>query len=85
MKADDPQLALSLTDVAWAAGGSGKLEAAESLEREALAMRRKVLRPDHPDIATSLYLVGDRLRQRGKLAEAYPFLNEALARQRKVL
>jgi tetratricopeptide (TPR) repeat protein len=61
------------------------LKEAESLERESLALRLKVLGPLHPDVAKSLYLVGDRLREEGDLAGAILYLNKALAMQHKLL
>ncbi len=75
----------SLTDVAWAAGGAGKLNEAETLERAALAHRRKILGGENPDVSKSLYQVGDRLRQRGDLPEAYAYLSAALSMQLKLL
>jgi tetratricopeptide (TPR) repeat protein len=82
---EDPLVATTLCDVAWAAGGQNKLEEAEALEREALAMRQKLLSPKDPDVAKSLYLVGDRLRQRRLFDAALPYLNQALAIEREVL
>jgi tetratricopeptide (TPR) repeat protein len=78
-------VAYSLDDIAWAAGARGKLEEAQTLEQESLAMRLKLLGDQHPDVAKSLYLVGDRMRQRGNLNEAYSSLSAALSMQRKVL
>jgi tetratricopeptide (TPR) repeat protein len=78
-------VASALIDLAWAEGGNGKQKEAEALEREALAMRQKLLSPEHPDVANSLYLVGDRMRQQGNPSEAYSVLSAALSIQRKVL
>jgi tetratricopeptide (TPR) repeat protein len=66
-------------------GSHGKLDDAESLERQALAIRQKVLSPNHPDIAKSLYLVGDRMRERGEFNAAYPILTQALSMRIKIV
>jgi len=62
----------------------GKLAEAESLYRETLAMRRKVLGNEHVDVAASLKGLADTLWSQYKLAEAEPFYREALSISRKV-
>jgi tetratricopeptide (TPR) repeat protein/CHAT domain-containing protein len=59
-------------------------EAQASLE-QAVAIQKKMLRPDHPDLATSLHHLGDLLRVLDKRAEARPYLEEALAIRRMAL
>jgi len=63
----------------------GKVDEAESLEQEALSMRRRLLGEEHPEVAKSLYLLGDRMRQQGNLNESYSILSAALSIQRKLL
>jgi len=53
------------------------------LQREALAIRRKMLGPQHPDIAESLNQLGEVLNKQGKFTEAEDRLREALAMANK--
>jgi hypothetical protein len=48
----------------------GKDAEAESLSREALAARRRILGDDHPDSLKSMNALADILRAEGKHAEA---------------
>ncbi len=59
-----------------------KLDEAEPLYREALAIRRESLPAGHPNIALSLNNLAVLLKDQGKLAEAEPLYREALAIQR---
>ena len=74
-----------IIDVAWAAGFNGKTGEAESLEEQALVMRRKLLGDDHPDVTRSLSLLGERIRQQGNLTESHGVLSVAVSIQRKLL
>ena len=63
----------------------GKLTEAETTQRQALAMQRKLLGEEHPEVAISLNNLALVLRDQGKLAEAEAMLRDALAMQRKLL
>ncbi|HEY2952152.1 MAG TPA: serine/threonine-protein kinase [Verrucomicrobiae bacterium] len=63
----------------------GQYEKAETMHREALAMRRKLLSNEHPAVADSLHNLARVLRGQGKLAEAETMHREALAMRRKLL
>jgi tetratricopeptide (TPR) repeat protein len=54
---------------------------AESLCREALAMRRRLLDKDHADVAWSLYNLAYVLIERGNLDDAEAILDETLAKR----
>jgi tetratricopeptide (TPR) repeat protein/predicted Ser/Thr protein kinase len=56
----------------------GMFKEAEPSAREALALRRGVLRPDHPDIASITSLLGWILYEQGKAGPADTLLREAL-------
>ncbi|MCX6952817.1 MAG: tetratricopeptide repeat protein, partial [Verrucomicrobia bacterium] len=53
-------------------------------QREAIAIRRKVLAPDHPSIAVALINLSSQLRIQRKLTEAESVAREALAIRLKV-
>jgi CHAT domain-containing protein len=75
-----PHTAESLNNLAANLGAQGKYADAESLLRQALAIRRKVLGEQHPNTATSLYNLAYSLHvQQGKSAEAEPLLRAAAA------
>jgi len=61
-----------------------KLAEAEALNREALAMRQKLLGPEHPDVADSLMRVAFVLRKQGKFAEAEARYRQELALLKKL-
>ena len=63
----------------------GEYEKAEAMQREALAMRKKLLGNEHPAVATSLANLGSVFRRQGKLAEAETIQREGLAMRRKLL
>jgi eukaryotic-like serine/threonine-protein kinase len=58
---------------------AGVLAAAETLAREALVARKKVLGDVHRDVARSLYDLGSALEARGNLVEAETVLLESAA------
>jgi tetratricopeptide (TPR) repeat protein len=62
----------------------GKLAEAETVFREALEMRRKLLGNEHGVVAGSLSDLGNVLERDGKLAEAEMAYREALAIERKL-
>ncbi len=57
----------------------GKYPEAQSLKREALEVRRRLLGDDHPDTATSYNYVANTLRYQGKYAEAEAMHRKTLA------
>ena len=59
-------MALSLDNLADVLQAQGKLAEAETMYREALAMRRKLLGNEHPDVAISLINLADVLRKQGE-------------------
>jgi tetratricopeptide (TPR) repeat protein len=63
----------------------GKLSEAESLHREALAIRRKVFGEEHVEVASSLDNLALTLRAAGRLEEAETLERQALAMRRKLL
>jgi tetratricopeptide (TPR) repeat protein len=75
---EDPLVAASLADVAWAAGKQRKWDEVESLQREALAMQRKLLSDGHPASMDSLHNLCATLEGEGKYADAETFHREAL-------
>jgi serine/threonine-protein kinase len=75
----DSTLAASLQLLGEVNQEMGNVETADSLFREALAMRRTVLGPDHPSVAISLSSLGSMLwYNKGNYAAADSFLHEAL-------
>jgi tetratricopeptide (TPR) repeat protein len=60
------------------------LAEAETVDREALAMRQKLLGSQHPDLAVSLNTLGGVLQAEGRLAEAETLLCEAMALEKKL-
>ena len=64
---------------------AGRLDEAEPLMREALAIRREVLGPTDPDVASTLNNLGMILRNKGDLTNAAPMLREALDLRRQKL
>jgi serine/threonine protein kinase/Tfp pilus assembly protein PilF len=73
--------ATSLNDLALVLRDEGQYTEAESLQREALEIRRNLYGHDNPDVAQSLNNLALVLRSEGKLAEAESLHREALAIQ----
>src|SRR5256885_1199622 len=63
----------------------GKFDESESLYREALDKRRRLLGNKHPQTLVSISDMGTLLRERDKLNEAEPFMREAVETYRQVL
>ena len=57
----------------------GRGDRAESLLRESLEIRRKVLGPDHPETAQSMAILGEQINTGQRYAESEPLLREAVA------
>ena len=75
----------SLHHLGWALWDQHEAVEAESLLREALALRRKVLPSAHPEITKTMTLLGWVLAETGKTGEAGPLLREALGVRRHAL
>jgi tetratricopeptide (TPR) repeat protein len=78
-------VAMTLQNLAGVLQSEGKLAEAETLSREAMAMRRKLLGSEHPDLAASLNSLASVLQDLGKLPEAEALFREALAMRAKLL
>ena len=63
----------------------GEYLSAESMHRQALEIREKLLGNEHPDVATSLNNLARVLGEQGKLAEAEAMQRKALAMRKKLL
>ena len=80
---DQPELKADMLEVV--ADGYDRLglyRAAEPLVQEALATRRRILKPNHPDIAAALNLVGWIQHELGKSKDAVPLIAEGVAIRR---
>ena len=62
-----------------------RLDEAEAVIREALAIQRKVFGEEHPDVSDSLFNLGAVLQGRGKLLEAEAAFRDSLAMRRKLM
>ncbi len=62
-----------------------KLSEAEVLEREALAMRKRLLGGEHVDVAQSLESLAGILQAQGRLRESETMIRDSLAMRKKLL
>ncbi len=85
LAADDLELANVIHFLATTYQRSARLEEAEPLFVEALAIRRKSLPAAHPDLAASLTDLALLYHDQGRLVEAEPLYREALAIYRAAL
>ena len=76
---------MALNNLANVLEWEDKLADAEAIQREALAMQRKLLGTEHPDVARLALQSGAHARSQKRSAEAETLLQEALAAQRKRL
>jgi serine/threonine protein kinase/tetratricopeptide (TPR) repeat protein len=83
--AEKGRVAKSLDDLAMALKDQARLLEAESVEREALRLRRDVFGPESVEVAASLNNLGTVLRIRASLPEAEAAHRQALAIQRNLL
>jgi serine/threonine-protein kinase len=83
--ADDLEIALLKTELAFSLGEGGDLEESEATIREVVEIRRRRLGNDHVLTAESLNDLGTVLGMQGKYDEAEPLLREALAGRRRGL
>ncbi len=82
---DDDVLASAKNNMAALLASTGRLEEAELMLQETLALRRKVHSDLHPQTAQALSNLGAVLGMQGKYDEAEPHLRESLASFREVL
>jgi tetratricopeptide (TPR) repeat protein len=80
-----PAIATSLNNLAVLYKNQGRLQEAEPLYQEALAIYRQALPSGHPSIANSLNNLAMLYKNQGRLDEAEPLLKEALAIRRQAL
>jgi serine/threonine-protein kinase len=73
---DTPDYANSLHNLAGALIDAGNLSEAETMDRQALAIRRKVNGPGHPDLSYPLNNLGYLFLEKCDWASAEPFLKE---------
>ena len=83
--AQSTDIATNLSNLGMLYQAQGKLEAAEPLCREALALRRQALPAGHPDIAKSLNNLATLYQGQGKFDAAEPLYQEALAMRSQAL
>ncbi len=82
---DSIQLAGFLGGLAAVLQQMQKYPEAETVVRETLALRRRILPADHPSLGFSLNGLGLVLKKQGKYAEADSFYAESLALRRRAL
>jgi tetratricopeptide (TPR) repeat protein len=77
---DKPEMRAQMTaTIAEAYDRLGLFALAEPLAKEALDLRRTILRPGHPDLAVSASLLGYIKHERGQTKEGEALLREAVA------
>jgi eukaryotic-like serine/threonine-protein kinase len=79
--ADSPEVAESLTALALLRLDQARLEDAQQLAQQGLAMAKRHLPPNHPAIAKATLALGKVLAQRGFYDQAIDALNEAVRLQ----
>ena len=77
-KNEHPDFATTLNNLGMAYQMVGRLDDAEALFEESLAMRRRILPQDHPHLAGSLNNLGLIEEERGRQQEAALLFKEAL-------
>lgn len=81
---ESPDYLVSLHNYAGALIDAGNLDAAESTERQVLALRDKTSGPHHPDTFYPLNNLGFILLEKGEWKQALPFLERCVDLCRKV-
>jgi tetratricopeptide (TPR) repeat protein len=76
---DHPDVATSLQNLAKILADESKIPEAETLYRQVLALRRKLLGDEHPDVAQTLDSLAGTLQDRGSLGEAESIYRAALS------
>jgi tetratricopeptide (TPR) repeat protein len=82
---EDPNLAISLNDLAELYEAQGPYEKAEPLFEQALAIREKKSGPNDPDVAQTLNDLAVLYDREGRYLEAEQFLQKALTIRQKTL
>ena len=82
---DHPDIAISLNHIATLLRDQGKLDAAESMFRQSLAIAQRTLGADQTDTVKIETNLGDLLATRGGLQESEGWLRESLRARRKIL
>lgn len=82
---NDPDVAMSVQQVALVHSIKGEFDAARPLYERALAIREKALGPVHPDVAESLNGLASLFWATGDYASARPLYERSLAIQEKTL
>jgi serine/threonine protein kinase/Flp pilus assembly protein TadD len=80
----DVRVAQSLNDLGVLQRQQGRLPEAETMLRESLTLRRRLLGPQDKDVAVTLVELARTLEDRGRSNEAEPHIREALAIRRKL-
>jgi len=83
--ANHPDVATSLSNLAFLLNTQGRYAAAEPLYRRSLVIRETALGPDHPDVASSLNNLAMLLSDQGQYAAAEPLYRRSLAIREKAL
>jgi eukaryotic-like serine/threonine-protein kinase len=76
---DTVDIAATLSELGQLSLEAGRPDAAERLQREALAMRRRLLSSDHPDVGNAMRELAQVLDFEGKYDEAEKLQRDALA------
>lgn len=63
----------------------GRLDSAEAMYRETIALREKLLGPEHPALAMTMLNLGDHLRRRARYAEAVQLTRQVVSLRGKSL
>lgn len=77
--ATDPNRAVAMINLAQIEEQLGRLDTAESLTREALALQERMFGHSHPSVGSSLNNLANLLTKRGQVAEAEHLMRRALA------
>ncbi len=81
---DNPQVAMTLTNLANLNQGLGKHEKAEPLIQQALAIREKANGPESQEAADSMNALASSYKSQGKYKEAEALYQKLLVRDKKV-
>jgi len=82
---NNPNVAISLNNLALFYNAQKQYSQAEPLYKRVLAISRKTLGPDHPNVALSLNNLAGLYKDQGKYPHAEPLFRQALAISEKVL
>ncbi|KAG9021625.1 hypothetical protein FS842_006532 [Serendipita sp. 407] len=80
-----PDTITTMYNLAWKLLSGGRLEEAERMQREVLALRNEILGQRHPDTITAMHTLARTLKSRGQLEEAENMMQEVVALRQEVL